>query len=51
VLPPPLVDLIRTGTALQLTWVTTLAERTQRFLDKVPKGTGSARQPPRRRRV
>jgi hypothetical protein len=37
VLPPPLVELIRTGTTLQLTWLTTLAERTRRFLDKLPR--------------
>jgi NAD(P)-dependent dehydrogenase (short-subunit alcohol dehydrogenase family) len=36
VLPPPLVDLIRTGTQLQLVWLTTLANRTRRFLDKIP---------------
>jgi hypothetical protein len=36
VLPPPLVDLIRTGTQLQVTWLTTLAERTRSFLDKIP---------------
>jgi NAD(P)-dependent dehydrogenase (short-subunit alcohol dehydrogenase family) len=36
VLPPPLVDLIRTGTQLQFAWLTTLAERSQRFLDKIP---------------
>lgn len=36
VLPPPLVDLIRTGTQLQVMWLTTLAERTRSFLDKIP---------------
>ena len=37
VLPPPLVELLRTGAALQLTWLTTLAERGRRFLDKMPR--------------
>ena len=36
VLPPPLVDLIRTGTQLQIAWLTTLAERTRNFLDRIP---------------
>lgn len=36
VLPRSLVDLIATGTALQLAWVTTLAERTRHFRDKLP---------------
>jgi len=37
VLPPPLVELFRTGTALQLAWLTTLADRTRRFFDKLPR--------------
>jgi NAD(P)-dependent dehydrogenase (short-subunit alcohol dehydrogenase family) len=36
VLPPQLVDLFRTGVELQLAWLTTLADRTRRFQDKVP---------------
>jgi NAD(P)-dependent dehydrogenase (short-subunit alcohol dehydrogenase family) len=36
VLPPSLVDLFRIGTELQLTWLTTLAERTRQFRDKIP---------------
>ncbi len=36
VLPPSLVELFRTGTALQLTWSTTLADRTHRFFEKLP---------------
>jgi len=36
VVPPPLVDLFRTGLDLQLTWLTTLADRTRRFRDKMP---------------
>jgi hypothetical protein len=37
VLPPALVDLIRTGTELQVAWLSTLADRTRRFLDKLPR--------------
>jgi NAD(P)-dependent dehydrogenase (short-subunit alcohol dehydrogenase family) len=40
VLPPPLVELFRTGTALELAWLTTLAERTRRFGEKLPKVNG-----------
>jgi NAD(P)-dependent dehydrogenase (short-subunit alcohol dehydrogenase family) len=36
VLPPSLVELFRTGTALQLAWLTTLADRTHRFFEKLP---------------
>lgn len=36
VLPPPLLELFRTGLALQLAWLTTLTDRTRRFLDKMP---------------
>jgi NAD(P)-dependent dehydrogenase (short-subunit alcohol dehydrogenase family) len=36
VLPPPMVELFRTGTALQLAWLTTQADRTRRFFDKLP---------------
>jgi NAD(P)-dependent dehydrogenase (short-subunit alcohol dehydrogenase family) len=36
VMPPPLVDLFRTGLALQLTCLTTLADGTRRFRDKMP---------------
>jgi NAD(P)-dependent dehydrogenase (short-subunit alcohol dehydrogenase family) len=39
VLPSPLVELFRTGTALQLAWLTTLADRTRRFLEKMPPTT------------
>jgi NAD(P)-dependent dehydrogenase (short-subunit alcohol dehydrogenase family) len=35
-LPPTLVDLFRTGTALQYAWLITLADRTRRFRDKLP---------------
>jgi NAD(P)-dependent dehydrogenase (short-subunit alcohol dehydrogenase family) len=37
VLPPPLVELIRTGTTLQLVWLNTLAGRSRHFLDKMPR--------------
>ena len=36
ILPPPLVDLFRTGTALQVTWLTTLVDRTRQFAAKIP---------------
>jgi NAD(P)-dependent dehydrogenase (short-subunit alcohol dehydrogenase family) len=36
VLPPSLVDWIRTGLRLELTWLASLTERTKRFLDKMP---------------
>lgn len=36
VLPPPLVDLLRTMSRLHLDWLTTLAERTKQFLQKMP---------------
>jgi NAD(P)-dependent dehydrogenase (short-subunit alcohol dehydrogenase family) len=36
VLPPSLVELFRTGTDLELAWLTTLAERTRRFREKLP---------------
>lgn len=36
VLPPPIVEVFREGIALQLTWLTTLAERTRRFGGKLP---------------
>jgi len=36
VLPPPLIDMFRTGARLQLEWLETLAERTREFLAKIP---------------
>ena len=36
VLPPPLIDLFRTGLDLQHAWLTTLADRTRSFRDKIP---------------
>jgi NAD(P)-dependent dehydrogenase (short-subunit alcohol dehydrogenase family) len=35
-LPPALVDLFRTGTDLELAWLTTLASRTRKFKAKIP---------------
>lgn len=35
-LPPSLLDLFRTGSQLQLTWLTTLTRRTKRFNAKLP---------------
>jgi hypothetical protein len=31
-----MVELFRTGTALQLAWLATQADRTRRFFDKLP---------------
>jgi NAD(P)-dependent dehydrogenase (short-subunit alcohol dehydrogenase family) len=49
VLPPSFVDMLRTGTQLQLEWLNTVTERTQEFLKKIPKSP--SRKPPARRRV
>jgi NAD(P)-dependent dehydrogenase (short-subunit alcohol dehydrogenase family) len=35
-LPPDWVDLFRTGTALEIKWLTTLAARTRKFRAKIP---------------
>jgi hypothetical protein len=43
VLPPPLVDMFRTGTELQLEWLNTVAERTREFLAKIPKSSAPRR--------
>jgi NAD(P)-dependent dehydrogenase (short-subunit alcohol dehydrogenase family) len=37
VLPGAMVELFRTGTSLQLAWLTTLADRTRGFLEKLPR--------------
>ena len=37
VLPPPFIDMFRTGARLQLEWLQTLADRTRQFLAKIPK--------------
>ena len=36
VLPPALTDVFRTGTNLQIKWLTTLAARTRQFKAKIP---------------
>jgi NAD(P)-dependent dehydrogenase (short-subunit alcohol dehydrogenase family) len=36
-LPPSLVDMLRTGSELQLDWLITIRKRTQQFLAKFPK--------------
>jgi len=36
VLPPALIDLFRTGTDLEISWLTTLAARTKKFKAKIP---------------
>ena len=45
VLPPPLVDMFRTGTQLQIEWLNTLAERTRGFLAKIPKASATSAKP------
>ena len=35
-LPPTLIDLFRTGSALESKWLTTLAMRTKKFRAKIP---------------
>ena len=41
-LPPALVELMRTGSEIQLEWLKALTKRTKRFLGKVPQARGSA---------
>lgn len=41
VVPPPLVEIFRTGTELQLQWLNTLAKRTHEFRAKLPKTAGA----------
>ena len=36
VLPPPWIDWFRTGTNLEIKWLTTLAARTRKFKAKIP---------------
>lgn len=53
VLPPAWVDLFRTGTDLELKWLTTIAARARRFRTKIPppaRSTGTERQRPLRPR-
>lgn len=48
VLPPEWVDLFRTGSELELEWLTTLAARTRKFRTKIPPRRSAARGRPRR---
>ena len=50
VLPPPLVDMFRTGTQLQLEWLKTVTEHTKEFLAKIPEAPASRRKTPARRK-
>jgi hypothetical protein len=43
VLPPRWVDMFRTGTELQLAWLTELTGRTRAFLEKIPRRKTSKR--------
>jgi len=36
VLPPPWIDMFRTGTELQLAWLKEMTTRTRAFLEKIP---------------
>jgi NAD(P)-dependent dehydrogenase (short-subunit alcohol dehydrogenase family) len=45
VLPPPLVDMLRTGTELQLAWLNTVAQRMRQFLAKIPKASAPSGTP------
>src|SRR5436309_12305654 len=55
VLPPPFVDMFRTGIELQLRWLTTLTRRTRTFRGKLPKNATETRRhggkSPQRRRA
>jgi hypothetical protein len=46
-LPRPLVDLMRTGSEIQLRWLRTLTGRTKQFLKRFP--ASAAREKPRRK--
>jgi NAD(P)-dependent dehydrogenase (short-subunit alcohol dehydrogenase family) len=43
VLPPPWIEMFRTGTELQLAWLMELTGRTRAFLAKIPKPKASTR--------
>jgi NAD(P)-dependent dehydrogenase (short-subunit alcohol dehydrogenase family) len=49
VLPPTWTDIFRTGTDLEIKWLTTLAARTKKFKAKIPPVKLSARQRVRRK--
>ncbi len=51
VVPPPITEIIRTGTKLQIEWLRTLTSRSQRLLAKIPASgmpSRSAKKPRRR---
>jgi NAD(P)-dependent dehydrogenase (short-subunit alcohol dehydrogenase family) len=55
-LPGPLVDMFRTGSLLQLEWLSVVAKRTRQFLAKMPKtprreSSPTTKKAPSRRRV
>jgi NAD(P)-dependent dehydrogenase (short-subunit alcohol dehydrogenase family) len=45
VLPPTFVDMFRTGTQLQLEWLSTVARHTREFLAKIPTASAPRRKP------
>ena len=45
VLPPPLVDMFRTGTQIQLEWLDHVTKRTREFRAKIPKASTPRRKP------
>jgi NAD(P)-dependent dehydrogenase (short-subunit alcohol dehydrogenase family) len=49
VLPPTWIDLFRTGTDLEIKWLTTLAARTRKFRAKIPSDPDVPREPTRQR--
>jgi hypothetical protein len=42
-LPPDLVELMRTGSEIQIEWLKTLTKRTERFLGKLPQARPAPR--------
>jgi hypothetical protein len=44
-LPPDLIELMRTGSEIQLEWLKVLSKRTKRFLEQLPRASS----PPRKR--
>jgi hypothetical protein len=42
-LPPAFVDMFRTGTAIQLEWLDTIATRTREFRAKIPTASAASR--------
>ena len=52
-MPAPMLDLFRTGTRLQLEWLSTVARRTRQFFAKIPKAPSrqSSKKVPSRKRA